>query len=598
MHYEQLCFSLQRGILVIAAVISFQISAWAQYSGFVKPVDWAPYNGTVGAGQEFSVAYRGNYSDGSEETGSHPGIDIVKDSTGHTLTTNTQVHAIYDGVIIRKPIQAVNLGNGWGNCLVIKHTGIPDIGSIISTYAHLSRFVVNPATGKEWEVGDPVSKGAVLGFVGSTGRTTGLHLHFQIDLDYEDSHYAIHPFWPNRTDGTSDAAEEVDVPDLDGLVSAHTYNPIPFVESRLESAPSPTGIGVNFIATVTAVSDPTGVLGNAIPTGTTATGTFNYELIAPDHNPTDPTDGRYYTSQPLSITFNTPTGPIVVSTDGVTEITVANNSIGWAGGDAFTIYGLGSSTTWQLPFIKFSDIALQVYDLAVASKLLISDQLPTTLNLGGASATGFIRTNYIVSPGQFDNLYSVSFTITQMTFGLTNIPTQPSPPDLITVDGNPSDWAGLSPIVQDAVGDVDISKSLDIKNVSMTNDSVNLYVLVEYESQSAQLNPSQGLDLYLDMESNVGCRSWPFCTEAFISVNLQRTPTVSITDIREGGSGRVIASSILPSYAVSGRFVELGIPLAELRKITPVLSKIGFYLYAGLDDAGVTSSGAASYIIH
>jgi hypothetical protein len=365
------------------------------------------------------------------------------------------------------------------------------------------------------------------------------------------------------------------------------------------SPPAHNAVALKLSGVVTEVVDPTGVLGNTIPLGSIVSGTFSYELNAPDYNPTDPTDGRYCTSQPLSITFNTPTGPIVVSTVGVAEVDVANDSTAWGGGDGLTVVGLGSPATWNLPLIKYSEIALQAYNLTVPSSLVVSDHLPTTLNLGGAVATGFVRTNYIVSPKFFDNLYSVSFIITGMTFELTDRITPPIPPGLITVDGDPNDWAGILPIVQDSVGDVDPNQSLDIKNVLMTNDATNLYVLVEYEAQSARLNPLQGLQIYLDLESNVGCRSWPFCMEGLVSVNLHPAvhPAADILDMREGGSGRLIPSSILSSYAVNGRFVELGIPFAELRRLTMNLSRVGFYLYAGIDNAGVTSNGAASYTI-
>jgi len=71
------------------------------------------------------------------------------------------------------PILAVNKGrvifsgrmHGYGNVIKIKHAG-----GYISLYAHQSRRRV--------KVGDHVNKGQVIGYVGSTGRSTGPHLHF------------------------------------------------------------------------------------------------------------------------------------------------------------------------------------------------------------------------------------------------------------------------------------------------------------------------------------------------------------------------------------------------------------------------------------
>jgi len=56
---------------------------------------------------------------------------------------------------------------GYGYRLIVNH------GDGISTlYAHLSSFSVN--------YGDYVNKGAVIGRVGSTGRSTAPHLHFEV----------------------------------------------------------------------------------------------------------------------------------------------------------------------------------------------------------------------------------------------------------------------------------------------------------------------------------------------------------------------------------------------------------------------------------
>jgi murein DD-endopeptidase MepM/ murein hydrolase activator NlpD len=56
---------------------------------------------------------------------------------------------------------------GYGNHIIIDH------GNGFQTlYAHLSSFRV--------EVGQNVAKGSIIGIMGSTGRSTGTHLHFEI----------------------------------------------------------------------------------------------------------------------------------------------------------------------------------------------------------------------------------------------------------------------------------------------------------------------------------------------------------------------------------------------------------------------------------
>ena len=55
----------------------------------------------------------------------------------------------------------------YGNLITLKH----DFG-LSTRYGHLSRFNVKP--------GQQVNRGEVLGYVGSTGRSTGAHLHYEI----------------------------------------------------------------------------------------------------------------------------------------------------------------------------------------------------------------------------------------------------------------------------------------------------------------------------------------------------------------------------------------------------------------------------------
>ncbi len=88
----------------------------------------------------------------------HQGVDIA----GYF---GTPVVATGDGTIVSSGYQS-----GWGNLVIINH------GYGLSTYyAHLSRFAQQPGT--------LVSRGQVIGYMGSTGRSTGVHLHYEVHVN-------------------------------------------------------------------------------------------------------------------------------------------------------------------------------------------------------------------------------------------------------------------------------------------------------------------------------------------------------------------------------------------------------------------------------
>lgn len=97
--------------------------------------------------------------------GLHDGDDLA-------ASMNTPVYAIADGVIEEAGYQTA-----WGNTVVINH-GTDKNGHVIkSRVAHLSAFM----PGVKANVS--VSKGALIGKSGSTGYSTGPHLHFSMYVD-------------------------------------------------------------------------------------------------------------------------------------------------------------------------------------------------------------------------------------------------------------------------------------------------------------------------------------------------------------------------------------------------------------------------------
>ncbi len=85
----------------------------------------------------------------------HEGIDIA-------APIGTPVYASADGRVIFSGYK-----EGYGLCIEISHEN-----GIITRYAHLSRSLVS--------IGQKIKRGEIIGKVGSTGRSTGSHLHYEV----------------------------------------------------------------------------------------------------------------------------------------------------------------------------------------------------------------------------------------------------------------------------------------------------------------------------------------------------------------------------------------------------------------------------------
>lgn len=98
----------------------------------------------------------------------HPvtGVYKLHDGTDFRAACGTPIKAAADGTVIQQ-----YYNGGYGNRVIVNH-GVIDGKSIITTYNHLSRYAVS--------VGTRVSRGQVIGYVGTTGLSTGCHLHFMV----------------------------------------------------------------------------------------------------------------------------------------------------------------------------------------------------------------------------------------------------------------------------------------------------------------------------------------------------------------------------------------------------------------------------------
>ncbi len=96
----------------------------------------------------------------------HPidGFNKMHRGTDFAAPMGTPIMASGDGVI-----KKAGWCGGGGNCIVIKHNS-----TYQTVYAHMSKFSKSIRTGVR------VKQGQIIGYVGSTGKSTGPHLHYEV----------------------------------------------------------------------------------------------------------------------------------------------------------------------------------------------------------------------------------------------------------------------------------------------------------------------------------------------------------------------------------------------------------------------------------
>ncbi len=123
------------------------------YSG--GRMSW-PLPGYDAPNGDYNFGYRVNPITGRRET--HRGMDIP-------APRGTTVYAAAGGTVI-----TASYLNSYGNAVIIDHGG-----GLSTVYAHNSKLLVS--------VGDTVSRGQAISQVGSTGDSTGNHLHFEVRVN-------------------------------------------------------------------------------------------------------------------------------------------------------------------------------------------------------------------------------------------------------------------------------------------------------------------------------------------------------------------------------------------------------------------------------
>jgi murein DD-endopeptidase MepM/ murein hydrolase activator NlpD len=95
----------------------------------------------------------------------HTGIDLA-------VPLGTPVFAAADGIVVAAQTMKDSSGDvvGYGSYVILQHmTGLQTL------YGHMLSYVVKP--------GDVVTRGQLIGLVGSTGNSTGPHTHFEVRID-------------------------------------------------------------------------------------------------------------------------------------------------------------------------------------------------------------------------------------------------------------------------------------------------------------------------------------------------------------------------------------------------------------------------------
>jgi murein DD-endopeptidase MepM/ murein hydrolase activator NlpD len=146
------------------------------------PMIWAAQKGIISQG--FGPTDFAAEPPGFGAAHFHAGIDVA-DKAGSPIV------AADDGVVVAA--ETSMLGNqiiGYGRHVIIAHHN-----GVMTLYGHLDGYIVKP--------GDRVTQGQLIGVMGSTGMSTGPHLHFEVrvnNIPVDPAPY-LPPFGPNNFNG-------------------------------------------------------------------------------------------------------------------------------------------------------------------------------------------------------------------------------------------------------------------------------------------------------------------------------------------------------------------------------------------------------------
>lgn len=105
--------------------------------------------------------------------GAHKGIDVT---LWRGYSSLSEIGAAWDGTVVdvRDGVEGFDKIRSAGNRVTIDHGD-----GLVTKYYHMQNGSITV------QIGDTVTAGQVIGYMGSTGYSTGAHLHFQLELDGE-----------------------------------------------------------------------------------------------------------------------------------------------------------------------------------------------------------------------------------------------------------------------------------------------------------------------------------------------------------------------------------------------------------------------------
>jgi len=139
-------------------------------SGLVSPVK-SPYRITSRYGSRPNPTGV-NTGSGNSSYDIHTGIDFG-------CVKNDPIYAVLDGKVILATSHAL-----YGNYVKIQH------GDKVTLYAHMTKYIV--------KVGDTIKQGKQIGMCGSTGNSTGPHLHFEVFVGGGTTRVDPYPYFENK----------------------------------------------------------------------------------------------------------------------------------------------------------------------------------------------------------------------------------------------------------------------------------------------------------------------------------------------------------------------------------------------------------------